>query len=106
MPRHYLLCLVSLLATPALAEEYTFDVVNDSDQRIIGIEVSEDGVNWGYFDIGRGIPSGTTQTLVWDQSTNDADCEWQFRATFQHGHVLASDRIDFCEHDVTIVFDH
>ncbi len=106
MKLRLLLCAVALAATPALAYEYEFDVLNDSDQRIIAIEVSEDGHNWAYFDIGSGIPSGVSQTLVWDQSTNDSDCEWQFRATFQHGHVLASDWIDFCEDDVVIVFDY
>lgn len=97
--------VVSLSALPAMAAEYTFGVANNSDQRIVQIEVSEDGTSWAPFDIGRGIPSGETVELVWDQSTNDAGCEWQFRATFEEGYVADSDWIDFCEEDVVIEFD-
>lgn len=101
-----LLCAVSLTSLSALAGNYTFSVENDSDQRIVAIEVSEDGKSWGEFDIGSGIPSGTTQELVWDESTDSGDCEWQFRATFSGGDVKSSDWIDFCEDDVVIVFDY
>ena len=98
--------LVSLatLSTPALAE-WSFDVSNNSDQRIIAIEVSEDGEDWAPFDIGRGIPSGETATLVWDSSTDDSGCEWAFRATFEYGHVSEPSVIDFCEGELAIEFE-
>lgn len=105
MRRMTLALAAALCALPAMAGDYTFGVANNSDQRIVHIEVSEDGESWAPFDIGRGIPAGDTVELVWDESTNDDDCEWQFRATFEEGYVADSDWIDFCEADVVIEFD-
>lgn len=104
--RHLLLAAaLALAAASALADDYTFEVQNNSDQRIVDIEVSEDGESWAPFDIGRGIPSGETVELVWDQSTDGSDCEWQFRATFEGGYTADSDWIDFCQEGVVIEFD-
>lgn len=105
MRRVILAVVLSLSALSVAAAEYTFSVENNSDQRIVGIEVSEDGESWGPFEIGRGIPAGETVELAWDQSTNDGDCQWQFRATFEEGYVADSDWIDFCEDEVVIEFD-
>ncbi len=99
------LALVLALASTSAAAEWSFDVSNNSDQRIIAVEVSEDGESWAPFDIGKGIPSGETATLVWDSSTDDAGCEWAFRATFEYGHVSEPSVIDFCEGDLAIEFD-
>ncbi|HLD65664.1 MAG TPA: hypothetical protein VJA19_06455 [Pseudomonas sp.] len=95
---------VALLSSPVMAE-YSFKVSNNSDQRITAIEVSEDGAEWGEFDIGEGIASGDTETLVWDDSTDDSGCEWAFRATFEEGHVSEPSTLDFCEGDLDIEFD-
>lgn len=95
----------SLVALPAAADDYTFHVSNNTDQRIVKIEVSEDGKSWGPFDIGRGIAAEDTVEMVWDESTDGSDCEWQFRATFEGGYVADSDWIDFCEDEVVIEFD-
>lgn len=97
--------VLGLFALPAVAGDYSFKVENNSDQRIVKVEVSEDGSSWAPFDIGRGIASGETAELVWDESTNDSDCEWQFRATFSGGDTLASDWVNFCEDDVVISFE-
>ena len=106
MLRRLLACGVALvLAAPALADDYSFTVSNNSDQDIVKIEVSEDGKSWGPFNIGSGIPAGEDAELVWDESTNDSDCNWQFRATFEEGFVAYSDFIDFCEDGVNIEFD-
>lgn len=105
MRKLLLACAISLCALPAMAEDYTFTVSNNSDQRIVKIEVSEDGESWAPFNIGGGIPAGESAELVWDESTNDSDCEWQFRATFQEGYVAGSDWINFCEDEVNIEFD-
>jgi hypothetical protein len=104
MPRLLIALALAALSSSAMAE-YSFDVSNNSDQRIIAIEASEDGSNWGEFDIGSGIPSGETMTLVWDSSTDDGNCEWEFRATFAEGHVSEPSVIDFCEGDLEIEFD-
>ncbi|MES2820765.1 MAG: hypothetical protein V4812_17470 [Pseudomonadota bacterium] len=95
---------VALLSTSAMAE-YSFDVSNNSDQRITAIEASPDGSSWGSFNIGGGIASGDTMTLVWDQSTDDSNCEWEFRATFEEGHVSEPSTLDFCSEDLVIEFD-
>lgn len=104
-PVAILALLVGAVSVPVLAGEYTFTVENNGDQRIVKIEVSEDGRSWGLFDIGSGIASGESVQLEWDESTDDGDCEWQFRATFSGGDVLASDWIDFCEDDVVLTFE-
>lgn len=97
--------VLGLVSLPALASDYTFTVENNADQRIVKIEVSEDGESWAPFDIGKGIASGQSAELVWDESTNGSDCEWQFRATFSGGDVLASDWVDFCQDDVVLSFE-
>lgn len=96
---------LSLFAVTASAGEYTFTVENNADQRIVKVEVSEDGEEWAYFDIGSGIPSGESVELAWDQSTNSSDCEWMFRATFSGGDEMETDWVDFCEDDVVITFE-
>lgn len=100
-----LVLALSLFAATASAKEYTFTVENSADQRIAKIEVSEDGESWAHFDIGRGIPSGESAELAWDESTNSGDCEWMFRATFSGGDVMETEWVDFCEDDVVITFE-
>ncbi len=97
--------LLALAATPALAEDYSFAVGNNANQRIVTIEVSEDDASWAPFDIASGIASGGSAELVRDQSTNASNCEWRFRATFEGGDTLDSDGVDFCEDDVVISFE-
>jgi hypothetical protein len=97
--------LALVLLSGSAFGEYSFKVHNNSDQRIVSIEASPDGKRWGDFDIGRGIASGKTITLVWDSSTDDSDCEWEFRATFEEGFVSDSSSIDFCEGDLELEFD-
>ena len=104
MQRTMLALMLAALSGTAAAE-YSFDVSNNTDQKIIGIEVSEDGNDWGKFDIGAGIKAGTTSTLVWDASTDDSSCEWTFRATFADGSVSEEVDFDFCEEDLTLEFD-
>ena len=103
--RQAILAAVLVLASGSALAEYKFDVHNNSDQQIVKIEASEDGESWGEFDIGDGIPSGETTTLVWDQSTDESGCEWEFRATFEEGYVSPPSTLDFCEDELTIEFD-
>jgi hypothetical protein len=105
MRRMILLVVLALAAPHSLAADYTFTVENNSDQRIVKIDVSEDGKNWAPFDIGKGIRSGDSELLAWDESTNNSDCNWLFRATFEGGDVLDSDWLDFCEDDLVITFE-
>lgn len=100
-----MLAAVLVLASGSALADYKFDVHNNSDQNIVKIEASEDGITWGEFDVGEGIASGETSTLVWDASTDEGNCEWQFRATFQEGYVSPASTLDFCEDELTIEFD-
>lgn len=104
MKRAILAAALTLMAGTAWAE-YTFDVHNSTGSRITAIEVSEDGDEWGEFDIGSGIAAGATATLQWDASTDDSGCEWQFRATFADGSVSDEVSFDFCEDDLELTFD-
>lgn len=93
-----------MMTAPVFAEEYKFQVHNNTDTKITKILVSEDGEKYGYFDIGSGIPAGKTITLVWDQSTNGESCEQYFKAVFANGESSDPQQFDFCEDDVTLEF--
>ena len=84
--------------------EYTFKVHNTTDTKITKIEVSEDGKEWGFFDIGSGIPAGETVELVWDSSTDSEDCSQYFRAYFDDNTVSEAAKFDFCEKGLTLEF--
>ena len=62
--------------------DYKFKVHNNTKQAIKKIKVSDDGKKWGFFDIGDGIAAGATEELVWDKSTDNGACEWEFKAVF------------------------
>ena len=66
---------------------------------------SEDGKEWGSFDVGRaGIPAGATTTLKWDKSTNNSDCKWYIKAVFDDGSETKAKKFDFCEEDLELEF--
>ena len=87
------------------AEEYSFKVTNNTKQMIKKILVSEDGKEYGYFDIGKGIKPGQTVELVWDASTNGESCEQYFKAVFADGSESEPAQFDFCEADVALEFE-
>lgn len=101
-----LLCglLLSVFATSASAE-YAFQIENNTDSKILAIVVSEDGENWGAFDIGAGIEAGTVADLVWDSSTDDSGCVWYFMASFADGSDSDLVEFDFCDDELVIQFD-
>ena len=84
--------------------EYKFKVRNNNNVAIKKIQVSDDGKNWGYFDIGNGIAAGATQELVWDKSTDNGACEWYFKAIWSDGEASSAAKFDFCEKDLVIEF--
>ena len=97
---------VLFLATTASADdEYKFKVHNNTKQTIKKILVSEDGNEFGFFDIGSGIKPGQTVTLVWDKSTNGESCEQYFKAVFADGEESEAESFDFCESDVALEFE-
>lgn len=89
----------------ALANDYRFTVNNNTDTKIVAIQVSEDGKNWGQFDIGSGIPAGGSSELVWAEHTNNQGCVWQFVATFSDGSHSDPVAFDFCEEGLELEFE-
>jgi hypothetical protein len=59
--RGWLCSVALLLASPAAFAEYTFQISNNTDSKIVAVHVSEDGDTWGEFNIGSGI-RGRCQT--------------------------------------------
>ena len=84
--------------------EYTFTVHNGTDSTIKKLLASEDGENYGFFNIGKGIAPGATASLVWDQSTDEGNCEWFFKAVYDDGSESEPVAIDFCEEDLELEF--
>lgn len=104
MKRQWFALALAVMSGSVFAE-YSFNVSNNTAHKITGIEVSEDGESWGKFDIGSGIPAGTTSKLVWDSSTDDSGCEWTFRATFADGSESEDVDFDFCEENLELEFN-
>jgi hypothetical protein len=99
------LIVVSFAAVTASADEYKFKVTNNTDTLIKKILVSEDGEEYGYFDIGSGIKPGKTVELVWDSSTNGESCEQYFKAVFSNDEESEPTVFDFCESEVALEFE-
>ncbi|HYR27353.1 MAG TPA: hypothetical protein VEU30_02740 [Thermoanaerobaculia bacterium] len=96
---------VVLMSVPAFADQYKFKVTNNTNTKIAKILVSQDGEEYGFFNIGGGIPSGKTVTLVWDESTNGESCQQYFKAVFANGEESEAQEFDFCEEEVEIEFE-
>ncbi len=96
---------VVLMSVPAFADEYSFTVTNNTDTKITKILVSEDGEEYGFFNIGAGINPGKTVTLVWDSSTNGESCEQYFKAVFANKEESEPQKFDFCEEEVALEFE-
>ena len=102
-----LLFACALLIAPisqAIAAEYSFKVHNTTKNTIKKLLASEDGKDYGNFDIGNGISPGQTVTLVWDKKTDNEDCEQFFKAVFDDGEESEAVQFDFCEDDLTLEF--
>lgn len=90
----------------ALADdEYSFEVTNNTKLTIKKILVSEDGKEYGFFDIGKGIKPGQTIKLVWDSSTNGESCQQWVKAVFSDGEESEPTKFDFCESDLALEFN-
>ena len=93
-----------VVAGVASADEYSFKIINGTRSTIKEILVSEDGREYGYFDIGRGVKPGATATLVWDSSTDGESCEQYVKAVFADGSESEAATFDFCEDDLVLEF--
>jgi hypothetical protein len=103
--RELLCALVLLTASSVASAEYAFKIENNTDSRVVAVVVSEDGENWGAFEIGSGIEAGTTADMVWDASTDESGCMWYFMAAFEDGSDSDVVEFDFCEDELTVQFD-
>jgi hypothetical protein len=83
-------------------EQYTFKVRNVGQNKVLKLMASQDGKNWGYFDIGEGIEPGETMTVAWDKSTNNQSCTQFFKAAFDDGEESPPKKFDFCEKNLVI----
>ena len=92
-------------ASKATTVEYTYKVHNKSRSTITALLASEDGKNYGEFDIGRGIPAGKIVTLVWDKSTDEGNCEQWIKAKFADGGESPAAQFDFCEENLILEFE-
>lgn len=97
---------VSMGLTPsaAYAAEFSFTATNSTSSTITEILVSENGRDWGYFDIGSGIRAGSTANLVWDQSTNSENCAQWVKAAYADGSESEPAKFDFCENGLELEF--
>lgn len=97
--------VVMLVGSLTAAErEYSFKVKNTTKDKITKLLASEDGKDYGNFDIGKGIKPGETITLAWDKKTDDSGCEWYFKAVFEDGEESEAVKFDFCEDDLELEF--
>lgn len=88
----------------AAESDYSFKVKNTTKDKITKLLASEDGKDYGNFDIGKGIKPGETITLAWDKKTDDSGCEWYFKAVFEDGEESEAVKFDFCEDDLELEF--
>lgn len=85
--------------------EYKFKVTNNTDAKIVKLLASEDGEEYGFFNIGSGIAVGKSMELVWDKATDESNCEWYFKAVFADESESEAKAFDFCEDELELVFD-
>jgi hypothetical protein len=102
--------LCASLSVPMLsafaADQWHFVVKNKTGSKITKLQVSQDKSDWGDFDIGSGIDPGKTETLVWDSSTDDENCDQWIRAKFSDGSYSEASKQDFCQDlDTPIEFE-
>lgn len=98
------LASIPLSEVRANDEEYSFKLHNTTKDKITKLLASEDGKEWGQFDIGKGIGPDETVTLKWDKKTNESGCKWYFKAVFAGGDESEAKQFDFCEEDLELEF--
>ena len=86
-------------------EGYSFKVHNTTKEKITKLLASEDGKEYGTFDVGsKGIAPDETVTLKWDKTTDETGCEWMIKAVFADGSETDAKKFDFCERGVELEF--
>ena len=85
-------------------DQPSFRVHNTTEEKITKLLASEDGKEYGTFDVGSGIGAGKTITLNWDKKTNESGCKWFLKAEFEDGEQSPPVKFDFCEDDLELEF--
>lgn len=98
------MAIFSSLAGMAAAAEYTFKIENNANVALKKLMVSEDGEDWGYFDIGSGVPAGESRTLVWGEAAEGQKCRQYVKAIFSDGTTSKPKKYDFCEKGLALEF--
>lgn len=94
---------VSFIFATSLVD-YRFKIQNKSSSKLTKLWASPDGKKYLPFNIGSGLKSGGVMELVWDQSTDNGNCEWFLKAGFADGSESEPAEFDFCEEDLVIDF--
>ena len=98
------IAIISLAAVTAHAESYKFKVNNTTKNKMVKLLVSQDGKQWGEFNLGGGVAAGTSAMMVWDESTNGQNCEQHVKAVYDDGAESEPATFDFCEADLELDF--
>ena len=103
--------LFTFVSSPAVRNahaedgDYSFKVHNTTKDKITKLLASEDGKDYGSFDVGKkGIAPDETVTLNWDKKTDKNGCEWFIKAVFADGSETPAKKFDFCEDDLELEF--
>jgi hypothetical protein len=95
----------SPIARAAEGDNGQFTVKNTTKTKIVKLLASEDGKNYGNFDLGaEGIAPGKSVTLNWGKNTKDTGCNWFLKAIFSDGDESEAKKFDFCEDDLELEF--
>lgn len=102
-------CFITLIALglfvqSANAQQYSFKLNNTTKVKMVKLQVSEDGKKWSDFDIGAGIGAGKSAMMVWNESTNDQNCNQKVKAVYDDGSESEVADFDFCEADLELDF--
>ncbi|MDQ6624741.1 MAG: hypothetical protein M3Y69_01180 [Verrucomicrobiota bacterium] len=102
------LAVAALAFSPTIAnaegENGNFKVTNTTKTKIVKLLASENGKDYGNFDLGDGIAPGKTVTLNWGKNTKDTGCKWFLKAVFSDGEESEAQKFDFCEDDLELEF--
>lgn len=97
------LSLVSIFANPTKAQDFTFTLQNNTDVAVSQVLVSEDGENWGYFNLESNIAPGTEGELVWGEHTNHEACSQWIKIGYVNGTITPPAKFDFCANPAIVV---
>ena len=89
--------VASAIATAALAAQQDFEIVNNTGQAILTLNVSpSDEASWGPDILGVDIlAAGERADISFDNA--EERCEWDIRVTYEDGDVGAWQGINLCE---------